>query len=107
MTILNCTAVTCIYNKDQLCSRGEIEVTGSNARAADETCCGSFRDRNNSSAVNSIKDSCGCEKISIDCKAQECTYNEHCRCTASALDINGENASTQSETKCSTFACKC
>ena len=28
MTILNCSAVTCIYNKDQLCSRGEIEVMG-------------------------------------------------------------------------------
>ena len=28
MTILNCSAVTCIYNKDQLCSRGEIEGNG-------------------------------------------------------------------------------
>nr|WP_317365355.1 DUF1540 domain-containing protein [uncultured Blautia sp.] len=107
MTILNCTAVTCVYNKDRLCSRGEIEVTGSDARAADETCCGSFRDRNEGSATNSLKDSCGCEKINIDCKARECTYNEHCRCTASAIDINGENACTEAETKCGTFACKC
>ena len=35
MTILNCSAVTCIYNKDQLCSRGEIEVMGHDARVSD------------------------------------------------------------------------
>ena len=83
MTILNCSAVTCIYNKDQLCSRGEIEVMGHDARVSDETSCGSFRDRNSASVTNSEKESCGCEKIRIDCKAHECTYNEHCKCTAS------------------------
>ena len=107
MTILNCSAVTCIYNKDQLCSRGEIEVMGHDARGSDETSCGSFRDRNSASVTNSEKESCGCEKIRIDCKAHECTYNEHCKCTASAIDINGQNAGTSKETKCKTFACKC
>ena len=62
MTILNCSAVTCIYNKDQLCSRGEIEVMGHDARVSDETSCGSFRDRNSASVTNSEKESCGCEK---------------------------------------------
>lgn len=107
MTILNCTAVTCVYNKDQLCSRGEIEVMGHGAQAADETSCGSFRDRNDASVTNSTKDSCGCEKISIDCKAHDCTYNEHCKCTAAAIDIDGPNANASKETKCSTFECKC
>lgn len=107
MTILNCNAVTCIYNKDQLCSRGEIEVMGPDARVSDETSCGSFRDCNSASVTNSVKESCGCEKIKIDCKAHECTYNEHCKCTAAAIDINGQNASTEKETKCKTFACKC
>ena len=107
MTILNCTAVTCVYNKDRLCSRGEIQVTGSDARIADETCCGSFRDRNEGSAVNSIKDSCGCEKINIDCKAQECTYNDQRKCTASAIDVVGCSTDGCNETKCNTFSCKC
>lgn len=107
MTILNCTATSCIYNKNQLCSKNEIEVMGSDARIADETNCGSFRDRNDASITNSVKDSCGCEKININCKAHECTYNNHCNCTASAIDINGENACTSKETKCGTFACKC
>lgn len=107
MTILNCSASTCIYNKDQLCSKGQIEVIGSDARHADETCCGSFREQGTESVTNSQKGQCGCDKINIDCKAKECTYNEHCRCTAAAIDIDGYNACTCQDTKCSTFACKC
>ena len=45
MTILNCSATKCIYNDNKLCSRGDIEITGDNAHRADETSCGSFRDR--------------------------------------------------------------
>ena len=88
MTILNCSAVTCIYNKDQLCSRGEIEVMGHDARVSDETSCGSFRDRNSASVTNSEKESCGCEKIRIDCKAHECTYNVYKRqLTTSTVNV--------------------
>lgn len=105
MTILKCSATTCVYNEDCLCSRGEIDVMGQNAKHADETSCGSFREKN-SSAMNSAKDSCGCEKIQIDCKAQNCTYNEQCKCTAAAIDVTGPGAETSQETKCDTFACK-
>lgn len=107
MTILNCSATTCIYNENELCSRGEIEVGGSEAHRADETCCSSFRERSETSVTNSAKEHCGCEKIQIDCKAQECTYNEHCKCTAAAIDIAGRNACQSQDTKCDTFACKC
>ena len=86
MTILKCSATKCMYNENELCSRGDIEITGAGARNADETNCGSFRERNASgAAMNSEAHHCGCEKINIDCKAQECTYNEHCKCTASAI----------------------
>ena len=38
--------------------------------------------------MTNIKDHhCGCEKINIDCKAQECTYNDQRKCTASAIDV--------------------
>lgn len=107
MTILNCSATTCIYNKDRLCSKGSIEVGGSTARSADETCCRSFREQDKASVTNAGSEHCGCEKIKIDCKAEECTYNEHCRCTASAIDIAGHDACTCQDTKCRTFACKC
>lgn len=34
MTILKCSAMTCVYNKEQLCSKGDIDVTGENATSA-------------------------------------------------------------------------
>ena len=40
MTILKCSAMTCVYNKEQLCSKGDIDVTGENATSANETSCG-------------------------------------------------------------------
>ncbi|MDO4340702.1 MAG: DUF1540 domain-containing protein [Eubacteriales bacterium] len=108
MTILKCSATTCMYNENELCSRGEIEVTGNQAHQADETSCGSFRERSmGGSAQNSAQERCGCEKIQIDCKAQECTYNSSCKCTAAAIDIDGPNANSSSDTKCGTFTCNC
>ena len=106
MTILKCAAATCLYNENQLCSRGVINVMGESAKNAEETSCGSFRERSQS-AVNSVKNGCGCEKIQIDCKAHNCTYNENCRCTAAAIDVDGSDAKACSETKCDTFECKC
>lgn len=32
MTILKCSATTCAYNEDMLCSRGEINVMGDSAK---------------------------------------------------------------------------
>ena len=54
MTILKCSATTCMYNQKELCSKGEIEVNGSNARYADETCCASFQERTGGAAKNSF-----------------------------------------------------
>ena len=45
MPLLNCMVTHCVYNKDELCSRGDIRIGGREARVADETCCDSFRDR--------------------------------------------------------------
>ena len=106
MTLLKCSATTCLYNENQLCSRGEIDVMGESAKNAEDTSCGSFRERT-SGAMNSTRNSCGCESIQIDCKAQNCTYNEHCKCTAASIDVAGSGAKACSETKCDTFECQC
>lgn len=107
MTILKCSAITCAYNKNEQCSKGEIKVDGTNAHYADETCCASFQERSTGVQNSYAQGGCGCEKVQIDCKAQECTYNDHCKCTASAIGISGSNACKCQETKCSTFSCKC
>lgn len=107
MTILKCSATKCMYNENELCSRGDIEITGADAHSTDETNCGSFRERSLGSAMNSEAHHCGCEKINIDCEAQKCTYNDNCKCTASAIDVSGCSTKGCNETKCDTFSCKC
>lgn len=104
MTTLKCSATTCIYNEDHLCSRGEIDVMGAGAHRADETSCGSFRERSEGSASN--RTGCGCHEIQIECKAHHCTYNEDCKCTADAIHVAGEHAADSHQTECSTFQCK-
>ena len=42
MPLLSCTARTCLYNKNEYCSKGDIQVDGPNAQRPDETCCKSF-----------------------------------------------------------------
>ena len=54
MTILKCSATTCAYNEDMLCSRGEINVMGDSAKSSEETSCGSFREKSQG-AMNSAK----------------------------------------------------
>ena len=58
MTILKCSATKCLYNENELCSRGDIEITGDNAHRADETNCGSFRDRATAGMTNSKAHHC-------------------------------------------------
>lgn len=57
MTILKCSATTCAYNEDMLCSRGEINVMGDSAKSSEETSCGSFREKSQG-AMNSAKNGC-------------------------------------------------
>lgn len=104
MAVLSCSAVTCVYNKDELCSKGDIKVGGSNAKHPDQTCCESFKERTSDSASSS--EGCGCTTIGIDCEAQECIFNEKCKCVAGAIHVAGNEACRCEETCCSTFRCK-
>ena len=107
MPILKCSALTCIYNKEELCSKGEIQVSGENAQYANETSCSSFGERAMESASNNAACGCGSEKIAIDCSACHCTYNDECKCTAASVHIGGNSAQSSQETECGTFQCKC
>jgi hypothetical protein len=106
MTILNCSATTCVYNENELCAKGEIEIGGSCAHQADETCCSSFQERTSSGMKNSYKEDCGCEKIQIKCDAKDCIYNDSYKCEAASIDIEGSGACNCQETKCGTFQCQ-
>ncbi len=107
MTILKCSATKCIYNDNKLCSavisrspvtthtvqmKQAVEVSATVRTAACKT---------------AVPIHCGCEKINIDCKAQECTYNNNVNVPPPAIDVAGCSTDGCNETKCSTFACKC
>ena len=102
MTTLKCSAVTCVYNDNQLCSKGDILVAGEGARLSSETSCERFRKRGEN-ASDCASSGCGCHEIQIDCKAQNCTYNDKCKCTASAIRVDGGHAAQSGETCCDTF----
>ena len=68
MTILNCSATKCIYNDNKLCSRGDIEITGDNAHRADETSCGSFRDRTTAAMQNSGPNTAAAKRSTLTAK---------------------------------------
>lgn len=106
MPALMCTAKTCVYNKNELCSRGDIKVAGESAHTKDETCCSSFQERKGDSMQNNTAEGCGCTNIKVACEVCECKYNESQSCHAGSIDIFGEHACDCQETQCHTFECK-
>ncbi len=100
MPALKCTAVKCIYNKEELCSKGDIQVTGGNASVEDETACASFQEQK---GMTNKACGCGQDEIKVSCSAVTCMYNKNEDCHAGAIDINGSKACTSNETCCATF----
>ena len=45
MPELRCTVQTCLHNKDYYCDLDKIEVGGSSAKYAADTCCDSFQEK--------------------------------------------------------------
>ena len=101
MANLNCSVENCVYNEENLCSKGDIQVGGARANYSEETCCESFKERSANSFRNSL--SHPSRTISIDCEATKCVYNEDCKCHAEHVDIRGCGASDCRETACGTF----
>jgi hypothetical protein len=104
MTELSCSAVNCFYNKDHLCSKGDIMVEGKGATSEGDTFCSSFREKGcgctNSSSEHASR------MIDVDCEAEKCTYNEDCKCHAMKIGIGGAGATQCHQTECATFKCK-
>lgn len=104
MPLLNCTARTCVYNKDEYCSKGDIKIDGNDAKTADETCCKSFVERKEG-VSNSASEGCGCQNVQILCEACQCAYNHDEKCEAAKITVTGTGACKCGDTKCGTF-CK-
>lgn len=104
MPLLVCSAMSCVYNKGQYCSKGDIMVGGKEAETSGETCCESFKVRTENQATSSM--GTPSKTIHVDCKACHCQYNKEYKCTASQIDIAGASAKQSEQTECGTFHCK-
>lgn len=104
MPELRCTVQTCVHNKQFLCDLDNIQVGGSEATKARDTCCDSFHERKGDTYTNVT------EKASyitgIDCKAVECMYNKNHECHAGKISVEGSDAHHHEATECATFEYK-
>lgn len=101
MADLRCSVENCGYNKECLCTKGDINVGGMGANCVDDTCCESFRAAREDSYKSSLYHPQG--TINIDCEATKCVYNEDYKCRAGHVDIKGCGACECKETACETF----
>ena len=105
MPELKCTVQTCTHNVDYYCSLDHITVGGNSAKQAEDTCCDSFEKRKSNTTSNTMADASSFS--SIDCKAQNCMYNEGCQCHAGKISVEGGGACRSQETACATFQKEC
>lgn len=103
MADLKCVVENCTYNKDCLCSKGDIMVGGKHACDCDGTCCESFAQKREGRESFSNSLSHPSHTISIDCEAVKCIYNSNYKCVADHVDIKGCGACDCRETACATF----
>lgn len=104
MAELKCGVGNCTYNRDYLCSKGDIMVGGKHACNCDETCCESFSQRRegHDSFTSALEHPS--RTISIDCEAVKCIYNSNYKCVADHVDIHGGGADSSRDTNCATFS---
>ena len=104
MAELKCGVESCTYNKEYLCSKGDIMVGGKHAGTSEDTCCESFAGKKEGHDAYTSSLSHPSRFISIDCEAVKCVYNQNYKCIAEHVDIRGGHASESRETACATFA---
>lgn len=102
MAELKCRVENCTYNRDCLCSKGDILVSGKHAENSEDTNCESFVERRDGACTSAIEHPC--KTISIDCEAVKCVYNSNYKCAAEHVDISGCGTCGCRKTRCATFA---
>ena len=104
MPELRCTVQNCMHNQNYYCDLDAIQVGGDKAKNAADTCCDSFEERKSGTFTNASMEASPLS--TIDCKAQECCYNENCKCNAGKISVEGGGACTCKDTECATFQCR-
>ena len=103
MTNLMCNAHNCAHNQSNLCCKDSIQIAGDQAVSSTATCCNSFEEKTGAftSSYEQPK-----SRLSIQCNAVNCFYNEAKMCSAETISIDGMNACATPQTECSSFVPK-
>ena len=104
MPELKCSVQNCMHNQNYYCNLDSIRVGGDQAKNPSDTCCDSFEERKSGTFTNASMEASPLS--TIDCKAQECCYNENCKCNAGKISVEGGGACSCEETECATFQCR-
>ena len=105
MNKINCSVNNCCHNSTGVCYANRINVGGEGASNANETCCGSFLDKQHYSTLTNNTNTdgpCDC----IVCSAETCTYNNNKLCNADNIQVSGNDVRLYTEAICSTFKTK-
>ncbi len=106
MNKLECQVTSCRHNCDNLCCLPGIQVEGPAARESSQTCCDSYEERHRPHGENSS--ACGrmpSDESAIECTAEHCVYNDHCKCEAQCVCVGCSccDPTGKSGTECCTF----
>jgi len=105
MPVLDCSVKNCNYNKSYACCLEDINVEGHEANVPNSTACGSFKQDSDQTTSSTNEDMYPQPVVEIDCEAENCTFNEECKCAADHIKIEGNHAEHYTETECSSFSC--
>lgn len=105
MTTLGCSVSNCAYNKEELCCRPDIKVSGQDAASSCETCCSSFLDASGG-AQNSISYVQPNTSLDVHCDAESCEFNREQKCGADQISIrpdSGSGSAPEQNSQCESF----
>lgn len=103
---IQCSALTCIHNNDKVCYANAILVEGRDAHTSSETACSTYTesaDELSNEFENSISSGGEDPCTHIACEAESCMYNDHEKCMAGAIVVNGAEARSYRQTDCETY----
>lgn len=116
MTRLSCNALSCVNYTGGFCAAATIHIIGNDANNSKETHCNTFAERGvlnafagmtNTNISGELRQLITMEEYALTpqilCEAERCRYNVNRRCSASNIQIIGEEAGTTVETQCETF----
>lgn len=114
---LHCLAHNCAYNREELCSAGQIKVKGEDTQEGGNTFCSTFNYKEEESGffsrLSDINLLSGISNMfsnedqemnpKVACDAGKCNYNAEGFCDAEDLNISGTSSITSQQTECETF----